>query len=169
MRIPYSFCVLCSEITFSASYLNVMFQNDRGWILCMKKPQPVWVKFHCTSWSRLSNLIRISSEFWKKFGFKMCVTYWKCSCLASLKWSGLRCTWCIMLSVAHMFLLRCCHIFWSAKTNSYYECSLPNQICMQLPFHSSVATGKLIRGSQVCNTWRFIQHVVMLTVHCVRM
>jgi len=30
MRIPYIFCVFCSEIPFPASYLIVMFQNDRG-------------------------------------------------------------------------------------------------------------------------------------------
>jgi len=57
MRIPFSFCVFCSEIPFSATYLNVIFQNVHGWMICVRKPQLVWVKFNCTSWNRVSNLI----------------------------------------------------------------------------------------------------------------
>jgi hypothetical protein len=48
MRIPYSFCVFCSGITFSASYLNVMFQNERGWMICEAAAvslSKVWLHF----------------------------------------------------------------------------------------------------------------------------
>jgi len=51
---------------------------------------PVWVKFNRTSWSRLSNLLRLISECRKIFAFEMCVSYWKSSCIASLQWSGSR-------------------------------------------------------------------------------